>query len=302
MNEPTLDKLVQRMDRLERENRWWRCGALLLVVLTAATVLILVLTGGTVPKGQGTLNPRIIEAEKFVLKDANGRVRGVLGDVFGFGEDASGAVKDYRGLGNYGLYLYGSDGRFLAGLGTIFAGRPYEETRLQLRGREREHFVSLTVGENTELEIHDKNTDSSAYLRVREGIASLDLSATEQTHEAAERENREWTKKFRAAKTLEEKLFISNEPIHGISARLFASIYGTSVLELVRGSYTRGGIKFSLLKEGQAALRLADEKGNERAVLGHIKLERPATGVTEEHPTSSLVLFNKDGKVIWKAP
>jgi hypothetical protein len=45
-----------------------------------------------------------------------------------------------------------------------------------------------------------------------------------------------------------------------------------------------------------------DEHGTTRAVLGHAKIERPPTGVIEERPVSSLVLFDKEGKVVWKAP
>jgi hypothetical protein len=39
-----------------------------------------------------------------------------------------------------------------------------------------------------------------------------------------------------------------------------------------------------------------------RAVLGHTALEATATGTVEQRPASSLVLFDKDGKVIWKVP
>lgn len=70
MDGQTLHGLVQRLDRLERENRWLkRIGAVVLAGLTAV-----ILTG------QATLRkvPRVVEAEKFVLKDAKGDVRGML--------------------------------------------------------------------------------------------------------------------------------------------------------------------------------------------------------------------------------
>ncbi len=50
------------------------------------------------------------------------------------------------------------------------------------------------------------------------------------------------------------------------------------------------------------SLDLFDEKENTRAVLGHAALESKTTGIVEQRPASSLVLFDKDGKVIWKAP
>ena len=39
-----------------------------------------------------------------------------------------------------------------------------------------------------------------------------------------------------------------------------------------------------------------------RAVLAYTALEATATGTVEQRPASSLVLFDRDGKVIWKAP
>ena len=50
------------------------------------------------------------------------------------------------------------------------------------------------------------------------------------------------------------------------------------------------------------SLALRDENQKARAVLGHTELEATVTGAVEQRPASSLVLFDKDGKVIWKAP
>lgn len=71
MNEPTLDILTQRLDRLERENRRLkRWGALMLLSMSA------VLTMGQIPA-----RTRTIEAEEFVLKDGTGKDRAVLATV-----------------------------------------------------------------------------------------------------------------------------------------------------------------------------------------------------------------------------
>lgn len=50
-----------------------------------------------------------------------------------------------------------------------------------------------------------------------------------------------------------------------------------------------------------ASLRLNDEAGRMRAVLGNEGLKLP-TGSTEPRETSSLVLLNQQGNVMWKAP
>ncbi len=44
------------------------------------------------------------------------------------------------------------------------------------------------------------------------------------------------------------------------------------------------------------------DQNRDRAVLGHTELEGKATGTVEQRPASSLVLFDRDGKVIWRAP
>lgn len=77
------------------------------------------------------------------------------------------------------------------------------------------------------------------------------------------------------------------------------------------GGLTRVGLRDSqgqmlaqleVSTKGLVSLTLRDERFNTRAVLGHTKLEITRTGTVEQHPASSLVLFDKDGKVIWKAP
>jgi len=50
------------------------------------------------------------------------------------------------------------------------------------------------------------------------------------------------------------------------------------------------------------AINISDDKGNTRAVLGTVDLKVTDTGETRKRPESSLVLFGKDGKVIYKAP
>ena len=47
---------------------------------------------------------------------------------------------------------------------------------------------------------------------------------------------------------------------------------------------------------------LIDEHGAFRAILGHANLTELRTGTTIKRSTSSLVLFDKDGKTIWQAP
>ena len=54
-------------------------------------------------------------------------------------------------------------------------------------------------------------------------------------------------------------------------------------------------------KDGPA-LSLSDAKGRSRAVLGVSSQENTRTGTVTNRPESSLVLYGKEGKVVWKAP
>jgi hypothetical protein len=75
MTEPTLDALAQRLDRLERKVRWWRVFA----GGTAVTLALLAVWGvGRGANPASAAAPRVIEAERFVLRDAAGRSRVVL--------------------------------------------------------------------------------------------------------------------------------------------------------------------------------------------------------------------------------
>jgi len=58
----------------------------------------------------------------------------------------------------------------------------------------------------------------------------------------------------------------------------------------------------SLNPDSGPSLELYDEKGKSRAALGATDLEAARTGTVEKRPESSLVLFDKEGKVLWQAP
>jgi hypothetical protein len=62
MNEPTLPTLVQRLDRLERQGRWWR--ALAVTSLSALGFFVLL--------GAGNPGSAELQARKFTLVDPTG--------------------------------------------------------------------------------------------------------------------------------------------------------------------------------------------------------------------------------------
>lgn len=69
MNEQVLDTLRQRVDRLERHNRYLRLAGFAMLVAVIAVGVI----------GRATAYSSIVEAKEFILKDTRGEVRASLG-------------------------------------------------------------------------------------------------------------------------------------------------------------------------------------------------------------------------------
>jgi hypothetical protein len=66
---PDMQAIVKRMDKLERQNRRLKFGGFVILGALSAVVLM----------GQAAPAAKVIEAQKFVLKDADGNVRGWFG-------------------------------------------------------------------------------------------------------------------------------------------------------------------------------------------------------------------------------
>ena len=75
MNEPTMGALERRMEAVERENRRWQW----MVTVTLAVVAAMVILAQATPMKFG----KVLEAERFVLRDTNGSIRAELGFIDG---------------------------------------------------------------------------------------------------------------------------------------------------------------------------------------------------------------------------
>jgi hypothetical protein len=126
------------------------------------------------------------------------------------------------------------------------------------------------------LTLRDKTTASSSSLFVGAGAVTFNLDATEMGHDEAERRGNKFWEAFLAAQTEEEK-------------------------EKAENLFRLPGSMIMLAARNRASVELS-ENGRTRAVLGHTSLVTKRTGVVEERPVSSLVLFDKDGTVLWRAP
>lgn len=94
---PNMQSLMQRLTKLENENRLIKGGAAVLAVIVSALFLL----------GQ-TQNRRTVEAEEFIVRDQSGKMRAKL------------SVVNYSGQLNTGesaLELYDETGKELVGYG-----------------------------------------------------------------------------------------------------------------------------------------------------------------------------------------
>ena len=97
MSEPTMQALTRRVEQLERDNRRWRRGVALGLLLLGSAGLL----------GQAPIVPgaaKAIDAERFNLRDGAGHLRGSLG-----------VTSD----GTASLILYNTAGAHQAGLGVL---------------------------------------------------------------------------------------------------------------------------------------------------------------------------------------
>jgi len=101
-------------------------------------------------------------------------------------------------------------------------------------------------------------------------------------------------------KVVEAERFVLRDTRGKILATLGTEAAGLLALVLSdQNGKTRAGLGVGT---SGPSLVLRDENSKDRAALGHTALEGTATGTVEQRPASSLVLFDRDGKVIWKAP
>ncbi len=121
MNDPTMETLARRLDRVERENRRLKQAGVVALAVIAAVVLM----------GQATESKvaKVIEAERFVLLDPSGEIRAVL----------------IQTKGGSSLHLYDEKGKLRVGLVSGAA----DETGLSLYDADGEGRAMLALKPET---------------------------------------------------------------------------------------------------------------------------------------------------------
>jgi hypothetical protein len=162
MNETSLDALTQRVDRLERENHRLKRTEILVIVAFGALALM----GQTMPNGKVA---KVIEAERFVLRDARGRERAVLGMV---------ADKIARASTDPSLDFYAVDGVRRVRLGiSPFWSDPSLDFYAKDGGDRISLGVSQIQGGSSFLEGGPLGEASYLHLRDKSGLFGVALTA-----------------------------------------------------------------------------------------------------------------------------
>ncbi len=128
MDESALDTLTRRLDRLEREARWWRrIGAVALIGAMAGALT-----------GQARVPAQTVEAQRFVVKDADAQPRAVLGatahgavlELY----DRDGARRSLLGLAGDGSVILSLSAKGEQG-GVQISATPYGSSNFQFSDR-----------------------------------------------------------------------------------------------------------------------------------------------------------------------
>jgi hypothetical protein len=167
--------------------------------------------------------------------------------------------------------------------------------------------------------VDDKGRERGA-LYATDAVSSLSLSAGE-----GERGTVAWLTAWSTG-IAQLSLSGANDPIYsGVSLEGLSGGSGFLRINGVKDRVAAGGLTLGVTRDGEAgldlaardktlrasfridsdglpALRLRDERQKTRAALGHIDLEDPQSGSVEKRSAASMVLFNKEGKIMWRAP
>lgn len=260
------ETIVARLEKLEKQNkRLRRIGVISLVLLSTLTI-----AGVAAPN-------RTIEAEKLVIKDANGRTKVELSSSDAGPDlrflDEVGTVRLSIGIyaGAPNVTLFNQDSKQVATLVS-------DDTGSQLWFGTGPTIKPLAaIGTNLTLDKDGKPSQAS-FVRLCD-------------HKGKDRVELDYSPLFNEA-TIQVSGTNEKETI-GISA-------GASLASSLFVSSGRNAITLSSDKDGPV-LSIGDDHGF-LASIGSTSLVTKTTGETHRTSAASLVLFDKAKDVIWKAP
>ena len=308
MNEQSL---VTRVNRLERENRRMKLAGVLVLLGIAAVIVM----GQTKAKRVA----KQFEAERFILRDASGKLRGGL-SVFPDGTVGLVITGEKRNAGVAIQVL--PDGTSTLELThsnnqrVTLSITPNEITQLTLGVADKTPVLGAAIFKSgkSALLFLDNNSKQRALLQTDpDGTPALSLFDKNQQTRVG----------LGLSKGGEPSISLSDKNAQG-RLGLFVLKGGGPALSLTdKDGRTRMlldvdedgkpllafldknkqlRVELGLLGDDSPTLRLNDKHGNNRATLGYAELETTRTGTVTKQSESSFVLFDKNSNVIWKAP
>jgi hypothetical protein len=266
MAEPNSDarRIVERLAKLESENRWLKGGFLVVAAVIGAIVVT-----GAMPQ---TMDLQAVTARKFLLVDANGKSRAFIGMHNGHPAlsfaSANGAVRATFGVrsnGNPALFFYTNEGKPAAGVTVTDDSRA-----LALYGPNGTPRVSLTTASSGQPTVDLADTKG----RVR---AALYLNKDGQPVVALD----DAAGKVRALLSLDEK------------GRPQIDLYGTH-RELAALDTRPGGEASLKLFEAHGEVVLGSNNGEPNAVLTASRGQAVLGASADGQP--ALALYDSHGK------
>lgn len=165
MEQQSTDKLIQRLKRLERVNRFW--------VVISGVLLLLIISFLLIEKVKPLIVPKVVETKKLVIRDSDGNPRATLevdsveAGLWLFDEKSNMRVKlvVHEKHSTALLNIFDKDGKSLAGLqGSDYSGHESLESSggglLFLKSQKGEWSAFLSTSEKGASLIFDGGIDA----------------------------------------------------------------------------------------------------------------------------------------------
>lgn len=272
--------LEERIEHLELENRSLRRMMLGAVVLFGGCLAVAVTSG---VRAQTKAVPRIVEAERFVLKDAQGHVHGFLG-ISPHGASLSlhdGDGRPFVSLDDVGLHILDGNGN----------------SRARISLDKNRSSISLNDGSGKADALLSVDEDGPRIaISEGEGLASLWVDAKKQaglllTDTKGNIVSRLWVLEDEPDLGLDDATGQERVHIGFVDHSPELSLYDANGNERANLSSSSDGV----------SLELSDPQGFKTSI-GNTGLMTPSTGETHQTSAASIRMFNDKGNVIWAAP
>jgi len=327
MSEYRNNPVIQHLDRLEQANRFWkRMAGALFVLLTTFTTIVL-LRSTKIIKTDEVLTANEIRTRRLVVLDEEGKSRIKLGKVESRTSENDG----------FGLTVLNSEG--MTGVELSVKTSLLRRSGLYLYDHLGDYHAGLIVKSSTVPTISDPMLDQTNNIQV--DFALLGKSLRDITAEELQREQAKTCGRLKENRAAYESCFrivevghahaqqsiqlrVGSESQKGAipvnpyvemamrNSNIGAHIHLVSPDDAVLSLHQyKGPPPVADLERGKLQLRMSQGKPSvilgdgvddpPSLVLGHTSF-KDKYGLVEQRPTSSLVLFKKDGNILWKTP